>query len=107
VLGEGVVPEQGERPSILVHAEGDHVGIAVEDLEPGRYVVGWMDSGRRDSLEVVQAVPLGHKVALEDLPEDAEVIEYGLPVAVTKEAIGRGSHVHVHNIRSGRWAKSA
>lgn len=99
--------EQGERPSILVHAEADHVGIAVQDLEPGRHVVGWMDSGRRDTLDVVQAVPLGHKVALVDLAEGAQVLEYGLPVALTREAIAKGSHVHVHNIRSGRWAKSA
>ena len=93
-------------PHFLVHNEGDHVGVAVQDVEPGRALAVHMDSERSVEVEVLERVPLGHKVALTDLGADAEVIEYQVPVGRTRQAIGKGQLVHVHNIRSQRWQKS-
>jgi len=54
---------------------------------------------------VREPVPLGHKVALADLEAGARVVEYRVPVGVTKAAVRRGELVHVHNLRSARWGR--
>jgi (2R)-sulfolactate sulfo-lyase subunit alpha len=94
------------RLGFLIHAEGDHVGVAVEDVNPGKALAVYMDSHREDSVDVTEAIPLGHKVALADIAPDADVIEYGVRVGRTRAAIKRGQLVHVHNIRSARWDSS-
>ncbi len=90
----------------MVHNEGDHVGVAVEDLGVGRFHAYYMDSHREVEVDALEPIPLGHKVALSDLAADADVIEYGVRVARTRTAIARGQLVHVHNVRSARWAAS-
>lgn len=94
-------------PDFLVHNEGDHVAVAVQDVPPGRRQAVYMDSDRELELEVTEAIPLGHKVALEDLAADAEVTEYRVKVGLTRKAIRKGELVHVHNMRSARWQNSA
>ncbi len=93
-------------PHFLAHREGDHVAVAVQDVEPGPGRVLYMDSSRAIELAVQEPVPLGHKVALTDLPGIAEVVEYGVRIGLTREPIAQGRLVHVHNIRSARWQKS-
>ena len=96
----------GRAPHFLVHNEGDHVGVAVQDVEPGPVRAVYMDSDREVELEAREPVPLGHKIALVDLGAGADVIEYGVRVGLTRTAIARGALVHVHNIRSARWEQS-
>jgi len=93
-------------PHFLAHREGDHVAVAVQDVEPGPGRVLYMDSNRAIELSVQEPVPLGHKVALADLAGAGDVIEYGVRIGLTREPIARGRLVHVHNIRSARWQKS-
>jgi len=90
-------------PLFLVHDEGDHVGVAVKDVEPGPARVRYMDSQRTVELEVLEPVPLGHKVALRALAAGDDVIEYGVRIGRTSGPIRAGQWVHVHNIRSARW----
>jgi (2R)-sulfolactate sulfo-lyase subunit alpha len=92
-------------PHFLVHNEGDHVGVAVQDVEPGRRRAVYLDSDREVEVEVVEAVPLGHKVALRDLAEGAGVVEYEVPIGVTRGPVRSGQLVHVHNLRSARWGR--
>ena len=49
-------------------------------------------------------IPQGHKFALADIPEGAEVIKYGAVIGIAKEPIGKGHHVHVHNLRTSLGA---
>ncbi len=93
-------------PQFLVHDEGDHVSVAVRDVEPGPARARHMDSGRTLELEVLEPVPLGHKVALADLGEGDDVIEYRVRIGRTRAPIRAGQWVHVHNIRSARWERS-
>lgn len=93
-------------PGFLIHNEGDHVAVAVQDNEPGGARAVYMDSNRELSVQVGESIPLGHKLALVDLEAGAQVIEYGVPIGVTRRAIRAGQLVHTHNIRSARWQNS-
>jgi (2R)-sulfolactate sulfo-lyase subunit alpha len=93
-------------PQFLIHNEGDHVGVAVQDVEPGERRAVYMDSDRAITITVKEAIPLGHKVALVDLDEGRDVIEYQVRVGLAREPIAAGQHVHIHNIRSARWQNS-
>jgi (2R)-sulfolactate sulfo-lyase subunit alpha len=93
-------------PQFLIHNEGDSVAVAVQDVEPGEAQAIYMDSDRAVTIRVTEAIPLGHKIALVDLGEGDDVIEYGVRIGVTRQPISAGQHVHVHNVRSARWQTS-
>lgn len=90
---------------VFVHRKGDHVGVAVEDLQAGERVgVVYLDDDSTGELAVQEAVPLGHKVALVDLAPGQVVVEYGEAIGKATAAVRSGQHVHVHNLRSLRWS---
>lgn len=93
-------------PGFLVHHDGDMVGVAVRDLEPGRVEGGYLRTPKSVSIQLKHAVPLGHKLALLDIAEGSDVIEYGQRVGTATAPISTGDYVHVHNIRSARWHNS-
>ena len=91
--------------SFLVHAPDDVVGVAVRDIDPGHAVPGKIQSnGQALQLDVLDPVPLGHKIALRDLPAGEQVIKYGIAIGRATRDIRAGEHVHVHNIKGERWA---
>ena len=104
-MSESVVARVGA-PHFLIHNEGDHVGVAVQDVDPGRRRAVYLDSDREVEIEVTETVPLGHKVALADLDGGADVVEYEVRVGLTRRPVRRGQLVHVHNVRSARWERS-
>lgn len=93
------------RYKVLVHAKGDDVGIAVEEIASGEQVnfVSLDEGGFEGSIEALGSVPIGHKIALNEIPSGANVIEYGRPIGVATSNIKTGELVHVHNISSLRW----
>ncbi len=93
-------------PDFLVHNEGDHVAVAVHDVAPGARTVVYMDSDRESKIEAGEQIPLGHKIALVALPGETKIVEYGVVVGITRQAVARGEMVHVHNMRSARWEAS-
>jgi (2R)-sulfolactate sulfo-lyase subunit alpha len=95
-----------QQPDFLAHKEGDMVGVAVRDLRPGAVHGAYLDTDSDVSVELRHEVPLGHKLALTDVPAGAEVIEYGLRIGIASQAIGKGDYVHIHNVRSARWQTS-
>lgn len=95
------------RITFLAHNHGDHVAVAVQATQPGQVVLGYLDSEARSEIEVREPIHYGHKVALVDLASDAEVIEYGVCIGVTRRAVSTGEWVHTHNLRSVRWQHSA
>ena len=96
-------PDRASEVDLLGHDDGDHVAVAVRDVPPGDVHVAWLDSDQRQALQALDPIPFGHKMALADLGEGDEVIEYGVRVGVTTRPISRGQLVHTHNIRSARW----
>ena len=92
-------------PHLLIHDRRDNVGVVVvEDLASGTdmlCVVTEDDSDFRMSL--LQDVPIGHKVALQDLATGDTVIKYGHDIGRIVAPVRRGEHVHVHNLKTKRW----
>ncbi len=93
-------------PSFLTHKDGDFVAVAVKDVGRGPAEVGYLDGSPTVNVEVRAEIPLGHKVALRDIAEGEDVIEYGVRVAIASAEINKGDYVHIHNVRSARWQNS-
>jgi (2R)-sulfolactate sulfo-lyase subunit alpha len=90
--------------SFLAHDEADHVAVAVVDVGQGEEVeIAYLNSDRRVTLQSRGDVPLGHKIALRDLDEGAEVLKYGIPIGRTTTNLRAGDYVHTHNLRTARW----
>jgi (2R)-sulfolactate sulfo-lyase subunit alpha len=98
-------PAAGEI-AFLAHHRGDDVAVAVRDTGPGDRSAAYLDSGERFGVQPREVIPLGHKVALRDLAEGEQVIEYGAVIGLTRRAVAAGELVHTHNLRSARWQKS-
>ena len=90
---------------IIVHDKSDTVGVVVvEDVKPGQELTGWvMETDATITLKSLDAVPLGHKIALNDIKPGDTVLKYGDDVGRAVSAIGKGRHVHVHNMKTKRW----
>ena len=85
--------------AVVIHPNDD-VAVALRPLVAGQVRV--RSGGQVIELEIAQDVPLGHKLALHDMPAGAEVRKYGEVIGALTAAVGRGGHVHVHNLRSRR-----
>lgn len=78
-------------------AEGDSVAVALTPLGEGEVVtVG------SHTVLVCERIPAYHKFALEDIRAGEKVFKYGEIIGEAVTDITRGSHVHVHNVRSLR-----
>ena len=92
-------------PEFVVHDEGDAVGVVVvEGVKAGQQLSGWvMDQDKTIEFEVLEDIPIGHKLAIRDLAEGDSVIKYGVDIGRVVAPIPTGSHVHVHNVKTKRW----
>jgi (2R)-sulfolactate sulfo-lyase subunit alpha len=77
--GRGKVQEKCVATDFIVHDKADSVGVVVvEDVQPGKAVTGWiMETDETIQFESLDAVPLGHKIALRDLKVGDTVLKYG------------------------------
>lgn len=105
-MAEPSSPSAARELSFLIHEEGDDVAVAVRDTAPGAATGAYLRSGNSFEINVCAQIPLGHKIALRDLAESEHVIEYGVPIGVTRHLITSGDHIHTHNLRSARWQNS-
>ena len=89
----------------IVHDKVDTVGVVVvEDVQPGKDLTGWiMQTDETITMKALDAVPLGHKIALMDLKTGDTVMKYGHDVGRIVADAGKGHHVHVHNMKTKRW----
>ncbi|OFW05103.1 MAG: hypothetical protein A3H96_06260 [Acidobacteria bacterium RIFCSPLOWO2_02_FULL_67_36] len=83
--------------AVLVISSRDNVATALEQLEPERRLQ--IDGG---TLVVREAIPPGHKIALQAIAAGAPVVKYGSPIGLASAAIAAGAHVHTHNLSSSR-----
>jgi (2R)-sulfolactate sulfo-lyase subunit alpha len=89
----------------IVHDKHDTVGVVVvEDVQPGKELEGWvMETDETIKVKALDAVPLGHKVALKDIGEGETILKYGADIGKAVKPIRKGGHAHVQNIKTKRW----
>ena len=89
----------------VVHDENDSVGVVVvEGVKAGQKINGWiMDQNKDMTIEARSDIPIGHKLAIRELPKDSTVIKYGVDIGRVVAPIKMGEHAHVHNIKTKRW----
>ncbi|MEI6667206.1 MAG: UxaA family hydrolase [Acidobacteriota bacterium] len=89
----------------IVHDKADSVGVVVvEDMQPGTDVTGWiMETDETTTILALDAVPLGHKIALRDVKTEETILKYGHDVGRAIADIPAGRHVHTHNLKTKRW----
>ena len=93
------------KKGILLHESDDDVGVATMDLAAGEVVQALTLEGVAVAdVELVDDVPLAHKVAMRAMDEGHDLIEYGRAIGSTSGAVALGAHVHTHNLRSNRWS---
>ncbi len=89
----------------LLHNDVDDVAVVIHDVAAGDQVRAVDLNGKEVAVvQAVEVVPLGHKIALRDMPAEHTVIKYGRSIGRATQAIAKGAHVHTQNVKSIRWA---
>ena len=93
------------KKGILLHESDDDVGVATMDLMAGEVIQAvTLEGDPVAEIELVDDVPLTHKVAMRAMDTGHDLVEYGRPIGSTSIEIAAGAHVHTHNLRSNRWS---
>ncbi|BDR52418.1 altronate hydrolase [Bombiscardovia nodaiensis] len=93
------IPEQTGRDTIVLNPK-DMVAVAAHPLHPGESV----QVEGHEPITVLEDVPRGHKVALQDIAEGEDVVKYGYAIGHATQPILAGQHVHNHNIATNLGA---
>lgn len=80
--------------SVLL-GRNDNVAVLIDGGEKGDSF-----SQRGENIFLNEDIPPGHKVALKDIEEGAEVLKYDHVIGIAEGFISRGSRVHVHNVKT-------
>jgi len=86
-------------PLIQLHPS-DNVGLATTNLTSGESI-----TCNNQQVQVRQAVPMGHKVALRAIPTGQPVIKYGQTIGFATRDIQPGDWVHVDNVSAEMFAR--
>ena len=79
---------------LLLH-EADNVLVCCRTVKTGEVVM--IDDS---AVTTLQDIDVGHKVARTDIRRDEKIIKYGVSIGSAINAIQRGEHVHLHNMKS-------
>ncbi len=82
-------------PFLLLHPD-DNVLVARATAPEGTEVA--LESG---AVRLSPSIPMAHKIARQPIAAGDTVRKYGMPIGIATADIAAGSHVHVHNLRSG------
>lgn len=69
----------------------DNVAVVLDNLQKGYSEYG---------ITLLDDVPFGHKVLLEDLNAGSHVIKYGNSIGTVTQDLKKGTYVHQHNIKT-------
>ena len=88
----------------IVINDKDNVATMIAPMKAGT-TVSVEIQGKAEKVKLLSDIPMGHKFALRDIEQGADVVKYGEPIGMTTARIPRGAHVHVHNVISHRGRK--
>lgn len=85
--------------------EKDNVATALQDVVAGTAVIN--GAGDKRTVECLEELMRGHKVALQFIPKGTPIIKYGTVIGESIADITEGSWVHLHNMKSLYDARSS
>ena len=90
---------------LIIHDEKDNVAVVVIDkTTKNQKCNAWiMENDKSIKITSINEIPLGHKMALQDLKEGDTIIKYGHEIGKVIKIIKKGDHVHVHNVKTKKW----
>lgn len=99
------IDKEKEMIHFVVHEPGDVVGVVVvEGVKAGTDLIGWvMDGDSTVNIKSESDIPIGHKIALQDMKAGDTIIKYGVDIGKVVAPIKKGEHTHVQNVKTKRW----
>ena len=93
------------KTDIIIHDEKDNDGVVViEKITPNQDCACWiMENDNTISIQSLNEITLGHKIAMIDFNEGDTIIKYGHDIGKVVKSIKKGEHVHVHNVKTKKW----
>ena len=90
---------------LIIHNEKDNVAVVVIDkTSKNKEYIGWiMENDKTIKITSINEIPLGHKIALQNLKEGDTILKYGNDIGKVVKSIKKGEHVHVHNVKTKKW----
>ena len=82
--------------SLMIMHPKDNVAVCLRPLEEGEEIQVAHDE-KTLSVKVLEAVPLGHKVALSQIASGQAITKYGEIIGRATKDIFVGQHVHTQN----------
>ncbi len=79
---------------LVIHPK-DTVAVSLGGIDKGEV----LSIGGKD-IVALDDIPAGHKMAITDMAEGAQIVKYGFPIGHAKTAVKAGAHVHSHNTAS-------
>lgn len=92
---EPEVPQAAAIAQVILLHPNDNILVCVKHLSVGD--VFTIDG---ELITSSIAIDVGHKIARVDLARGAKVYRYGAPIGSITEAVAKGEHVHMHNMKS-------
>ena len=89
----------------IVLDKADSVAVALADFAPGDEVAVRLVE-QTLTLNVLEAVPFGHKVAIRSIAKGEAIIKYGEVIGGATADIPAGAWVHTHNLETRRARKA-
>ena len=88
-----------EKASFLKINPADSVVVCLRAMKAGETV-----SADGKVITLLQDVPAGHKVLIEDKNEGEDIIKYGYPIGHAKKNLKAGEWVNENNLKTGKAA---
>jgi altronate dehydratase small subunit len=89
------------RPAHKINHE-DNVATVMHDVASNETVTVKSRDGGETRVLSLEAIPFGHKIALQEIKSGEPVIKYGERIGFATDLIRPGNYVHVHNLESAR-----
>jgi hypothetical protein len=87
-----------DKPSFQVD-KADNVATMLHDAEAGDMILVQGAEARR-RLQALDAISLGHKVAIAEILEGDFIVKYGVRIGIATRSVKPGQWIHLHNCRS-------
>ena len=88
--------------ALKVNDKDNVATIFAEQVQGGDAIQVRDKKGETTEVKALEAIPYGHKLALQDIAKGQIIGKYGEEIGMASSDIQKGEHVHIHNLESMR-----